>query len=119
MNKGKDNPQQGTSDWIDRHADALDYPDAGDPFRADILIDAPRETTARLKALMMGILPGCRFYEVSGHLYRVHQDSTFAVYTLNGWLPIEGATLRTDAATEVTADVARSVVEPSGKPSTR
>jgi hypothetical protein len=111
-------PPRNVEAWVDRNADRLDYPDAGDPFREGIQIDAPAETKLRLEAVAMGILPGCRFYQLGGRLYRVHQDGTFALYSPGGWQPIEGATLRAESATEVTADVARSVVEGSWNPST-
>lgn len=107
-------PMGGTTDaWLVQNADRLDFPDAGDPFRSDIQVAAPAETVVRLEAIYMGILPGCRFYELDGCLYRVHQDATFALYGSGEWQPIEGATLRTDAAREVTADAARAAVEAS------
>ena len=99
-----------TKGWVARNADRLDYPDAGDPFRPDIKVDVPAETKVRLEATALGILPGCRFYTFAGFLYRVDRDGLFAQYGIGGWQPIEGATLKTDAAEEITADAAYAAV---------
>lgn len=100
-----------TNDWVTRNADRLDYPDAGNPFRADIKVGVPSETNVRLEATALGIIPGCRFYTAAGSLYRVDRDGLFAQYGIGGWQPIEGATLKTDAAEEITAAAARAAVE--------